>query len=719
MMRGKEDLKGKIPELRLRAEQLLAAKSWDISEASALSPEEVQRLVHELRVNQIELEIQNEELRLAQVKLEDLKDDYLDLYDFAPVGYVTLNDKGLVLDANLTAARLLGVERQSLIKVFFSRFVCQEFGDAYYLYLQRIFETQSKQTCEIKLAREEGTHFYAQLETVAVQAETGEFNLCRTMVSDLTERKLAEEEIRKLNEGLEKRIKERNAQLTMVNENLLSEITERKQTEEALRESEERYRAIFDNAGVGIDMVDREGRFTEVNESLAKMLGYSPSELKRFTAFDITHPEDVEVSREKLEALIRGDIEAYRIEKRFIKKDGTELWTDLSSSAVRDSSGKSMATIGVISDITERKRAEEAVRESEDRYRSLFENMLEGLAYCKMVFEEGKPTDFIYLDVNDAFERLTGLKNVVGRKVTEVIPGIRESNPDLLEIYGNVALTGNPEKFETYVDPLGIWFSISVYGTRGEYFVAVFDNITEHKRAEAALRESEQRLELAVQGADLGLWDLDVKSGRVVVNKRAAQMVGYESHELDPTLSLFERLCHPDDNERVLGAVSAHVNRQSPSFDEEYRILTKSGEWKWIQARGKVVKRDEHGNAVRMAGTLLDITQRKKSELARLRLTTAVEQAEEAITITDLVGTIQYVNPAFEKMTGYSKDEALGKNPRILKSGKQDQEFYRNLWSTVTQGKVWRGRFVNRRKDGTFYREDATIHRSEIPQEAL
>ena len=110
-----------------------------------------------------------------------------------------------------------------------------------------------------------------------------------------------------------------------------------------------------------------------------------------------------------------------------------------------------------------------------------------------------------------------------------------------------------------------------------------------------------------------------------------------------------------------------------------------------------------------MAGTFLDITQRKKSELARRRLATAVEQAEEAIMITDLAGTIQYVNPAFEKMTGYSKDEALGKNPRILKSGKQDQEFYRNLWSTVTQGKVWRGRFVNRRKDGTFYREDATI----------
>ena len=300
-------------------------------------------------------------------------------------------------------------------------------------------------------------------------------------------------------------------------------------------------------------MVDPEGRFTEVNESLANMLGYSPDELKRFTALDITHPEDVEASREKLEALIRGDIEAYRMEKRFIKKDGKELWTGLSTSAVRDSNGKPMATIGVISDISERKLAEEA------------------------------------------------------------------------------------------------------------------------------LRKSEERLEMAVQGADLGLWDLDVKSGKAVVNERAAQMTGYESHELDPTMSLLERLCHPGGQGEGVKCPECPYEPESPALDEEYRILTKSGAWKWIQARGKVAERDEHGNALRMAGTFLDITQRKKSDLARLRLSTAVGQAEEAIMITDLAGTIQYVNPAFEKMTGYSKDEALGKNPRILKSGKQDQKFHRNL----------------------------------------
>ncbi len=135
----------------------------------------------------------------------------------------------------------------------------------------------------------------------------------------------------------------------------------------------------------------------------------------------------------------------------------------------------------------------EELRESEARYSSLFANMLEGFAYCRMIFEDGEPRDFVYIDVNKKFDELTGLRDVVGKRVTEVIPGIRESNPELFEIYGRVSLTGTPEWFETYLDDMG-WLSISVYSPVREHFVAVFENITERKRAESALRDSEQAL---------------------------------------------------------------------------------------------------------------------------------------------------------------------------------------------------------------------------------
>ncbi len=125
-----------------------------------------------------------------------------------------------------------------------------------------------------------------------------------------------------------------------------------------------------------------------------------------------------------------------------------------------------------------------ALREADKLYRSLFENMLNGFAYCRMLFDQERPHDFMYLDVNSAFESLTGLKNVIGKKVSEVIPGIRASDPEIFEIYGRVSLTGRPEKFEKYIEALKMWFSISVFSPQKEHFVAVFDVITERKLLE-------------------------------------------------------------------------------------------------------------------------------------------------------------------------------------------------------------------------------------------
>jgi PAS domain S-box-containing protein len=160
--------------------------------------------------------------------------------------------------------------------------------------------------------------------------------------------------------------------------------------------------------------------------------------------------------------------------------------------------GEPQGVFAAARDITERQRAAACIQASELRYRSLFDHMLEGFAYCRMLYENNQPHDFIYIEVNAAFKHMTGLKDVVGRKVSELIPGIRASNPELFAVYGRVALSGMSERFETYVKELQIWFSISVYSMEKEQFIAVFDNITERKRAEEEVRRLNAELELRV-----------------------------------------------------------------------------------------------------------------------------------------------------------------------------------------------------------------------------
>ena len=146
------------------------------------------------------------------------------------------------------------------------------------------------------------------------------------------------------------------------------------------------------------------------------------------------------------------------------------------------------------SDLNELKKLELALKDSEKQYHNLFENMIDGYAYCKLLFDKkGRPIDWIYLEVNKAFEQLTGLKNIKGKKVSEAIPEIKKLEPELFETYGRVTLTGIPESFRLYFKPLKIWLHISVYRPETGHFITLFENITKHKEAEIELIESKNR----------------------------------------------------------------------------------------------------------------------------------------------------------------------------------------------------------------------------------
>ena len=180
---------------------------------SGLSPEDVQKLVHQLQVHQIELEMQNEELRQAQLALEESRDRYLDLYDYAPVGYFTLDKNALVLEANLSGAGLLGMERGSLIGKPFTSFVHKETQDTFYFHRNQVLQTGTRHMCEIKLVKPNGSWFHAQLESVGIADSHGELSRLRTLITDITSRSLAESALREAHDELEHRVKERTSEL--------------------------------------------------------------------------------------------------------------------------------------------------------------------------------------------------------------------------------------------------------------------------------------------------------------------------------------------------------------------------------------------------------------------------------------------------------------------------------------------------------------------------
>jgi len=261
---------------------------------------------------------------------------------------------------------------------------------------------------------------------------------------------------------------------------------------------------------------------------------------------------------------------------------------------------------------TERSQAEEALRESEKRYRSLFENMLEGYAYCRMLFDHDEPQDFIYLDVNSAFEKLTGLKDVVGKKVSEVIPRLRDSNPELFKIYGRVALTGKPERFETFLESLGIWFSIAVYSPQKECFVAVFDNITQRKIAEEARRKSEALYHDLVETSQDLIWQCDAEGRYIYLNPAWEQVFGYKVEEmLGKKFSDFQS---QEMAARDLKEFARLMNGGSVKGLETVHI-GKSGNEIHLVFNAKFVM-DEKGNISGRRGTAYDITERKRTEEA-------------------------------------------------------------------------------------------------------
>ncbi len=346
------------------------------------------------------------------------------------------------------------------------------------------------------------------------------------------ERILAGQALREAHDELETRVEQRTAELSLANEHLRAEIAEREAVKEALRISEQKFRAIFHNAAVGIDMLDRDGRFVETNSALQHMLGYREAELGKLSALDITHSDDLETSAKNLLALGDEGTSTYSMEKRYIRKDGGTLWAELSVSGIRDAAGEHESTIGVIQDITERKRAELELREN-IRFLETLINTIPNPLFWKDV--HGR-----YLGCNQAFADLVSLpkERIVGLTVYDVLPrSLAEQNAardrEILERPGAQVLQG------MFLDPRGAERNVVIHkasfcDTLGAVtgLIGVVLDITELKQIESNLRQANELQRKLLSTAATGIFTVDSRGIVTDVNEEFSFITGFSKEEI-------------------------------------------------------------------------------------------------------------------------------------------------------------------------------------------
>ena len=223
----------------------------------------------------------------------------------------------------------------------------------------------------------------------------------------------------------------------------------------------------------------------------------------------------------------------------------------------------------------------------------------------------------------------------------------------------------------------------------------------------AELKASEERFALAVRGVGAGIWDWVPKTGKSWLSERFKRLLGYGDDDFDESFANIIKITHPDDHETVAAALQNHLNNRVP-FNVVSRLQCKSGEYRWFRVTGQALW-DDKGQACRMAGSIVDITEGRIAQDELRKLSLATERSPASVVITDKNGTIEYVNCTFSDITGYSNEEAIGQNPRILKSGNLPASYYQELWQTILGGKSWKGDFINKKKSGEEFWESASI----------
>jgi len=475
----------------------------------------------------------------------------------------------------------------------------------------------------------------------------------------------------------------------------------RKSESEILRESEKRFRALMEQASDGIFISDSWGRYTDVNTSGCEMLGYTREEILNMGMNDLLSDEDARNAPPRLDELLAG--KHILSERRLKRKDGTLLSVEVSAKMLSD--GRLQ---GIVRDITERKQAENALRASEEKHRTVLENVDEIIYQLKGDDPFRNTIEFVSPHTMDI------LGYTPDEFMQDPVLWSRLLHPDDLPAVQKqtlAILSSNQPGTREYR---------MMHKTSGEYrwmedritpqlneagqIVGIFGlarDITERKRADEERSQLLKMLESSLN--EIYVFDAETLRFHYVSNG-ALRNLGYSP--------AFIQTMTPVDIKPEFNEVSFR-NLLEPLRNQEkeqliFQTVHRRADASLYPVEVHLQLIEQHGKKVFLAINP-DTTESKQAEATLKKLSSAVEQTADNVIITDRDGSIQYVNPAFERFTGYTKEEITGSTPRVVKSGEHKPQFFENLWETILGGKVFRAEFINRKKNGELYYEEKTI----------
>ena len=444
---------------------------------------------------------------------------------------------------------------------------------------------------------------------------------------------------------------------------ILADITSRKRAEQALQENELLLRAIIDQAAVGISYNSLDGLPLLSNRKICDILGYSAAELAALNYRDYTYPQDLTKDDQGMQQLIAGEIPVFVIEKRYVHKLGHVVWASLNVSLVRDEAGEPRYTVVITQDISDRKRMETELEESQIRLRATFEQASVGIAYEKF----GNKA----LLCNQKYCEILGYS----QEELLTIDYRQRTHPEDLTIdeeYTKQLIAGEIDTFDIekrYIrkDKSVVWTNLSLSLVRDEngepdYAIVVVQDISDRKRIEEELRESQVRLQLTFEQAAVGIAQGELNGSQILFNQKYCDIVGYTPEELQHINYL--EMTHPEDRDLDVNATNQLLAGEISTFTIEKRYIHKQGYPVWVSLTVSLV-RDERGNSLYNIAVVQDISDRKKFEQqvkeSEERFRAIASATPIPVFISELPsGRIVYINEAIKPMLGMTTAELMG-----------------------------------------------------------